>query len=231
MAVDEALLRSAAGDDGLATLRFYTWSQPTLSLGYFQSVTDRLHHDSSVACNLVRRSTGGGAIMHHHDLTYSLTSPLESRFSLSHQQLYLLVHHSLVEALAKWHVDVRVQEDSVKTGTLSQSFLCFRRLTEGDVICHGTKVAGSAQRRRRGSLLQHGSVLLSTSSCAPELPGILELAGIDLSVEEVIQAWTYVISQRLGRSSQLGTLREEEIDWAKSFSAGKFGHENWTNRR
>ena len=231
MAVDEALLSSAAGKDGIATLRFYAWSQPTLSLGYFQRVTERFGHEPSAASVLVRRSTGGGAILHHHDLTYSLTTPLRSRFSDNHQQLYVVIHQSLVDALAKWHVNVRVHDQSVKEGTADKSFLCFQRLTEGDVICHGTKIAGSAQRRRRGSLLQHGSVLLAGSSFAPELPGISNLTGTNLPVKDLVKAWIMAISQRLGSSPQSGSLRAEEIGWAKSFAADKFGHDKWTNRR
>src|ERR1700690_1334272 len=63
MALDEALLESADAD-GLATLRFYRWSEPTLSLGYFQAAADRRLHPASLDCTLVRRSSGGGAILH-----------------------------------------------------------------------------------------------------------------------------------------------------------------------
>src|SRR5687767_13677741 len=77
MAVDEALLASAAA--GVATLRFYTWSQPTLSLGYFQHAHQRDAHAASRSCPLVRRASGGGAILHDRELTYSLAVPLRQR--------------------------------------------------------------------------------------------------------------------------------------------------------
>src|SRR5688500_9559950 len=75
MAVDEALLESAA-TGSVATLRFYEWHEPTLSLGYFQPAADREQHAASRACPLVRRASGGGAIVHDRELTYSLAWPL-----------------------------------------------------------------------------------------------------------------------------------------------------------
>src|SRR5690242_18095105 len=74
MAIDEALLESAAGG-GPLTLRFYQWSEPTLSLGYFQRYEDRSLHPASLDCPIVRRPTGGGAILHDKELTYSLALP------------------------------------------------------------------------------------------------------------------------------------------------------------
>src|SRR5437867_11338218 len=74
MAADEALLDRAIA--GRAGLRFYTWSEPTLSLGYFQRATERLNVDNLSGLPFVRRLTGGGAIAHHHELTYGLARPL-----------------------------------------------------------------------------------------------------------------------------------------------------------
>src|SRR5947199_7308592 len=73
MAADEALLGHAAA--GRAALRFYTWSEPTLSLGYFQRAAERLADDRLAGLPYVRRPTGGGAIVHHHELTYALALP------------------------------------------------------------------------------------------------------------------------------------------------------------
>src|SRR6185295_18138238 len=74
MAVDEALLETAA-TTGQATLRFYQWQEPTLSLGYFQSVADRQQHAASLDCPVVRRASGGGAILPDRELTYSVALP------------------------------------------------------------------------------------------------------------------------------------------------------------
>ena len=76
MAVDETLLFDAA-ENGTATLRFYSWDEPTLSLGYFQRYADREQHTASRTCAVVRRQTGGGAILHDRELTYSLALPAQ----------------------------------------------------------------------------------------------------------------------------------------------------------
>jgi len=80
MAVDQALLMSAE-QDGMVTLRLYAWAQPTLSLGYFQKHADRQLHTASATCPLVRRRSGGGAILHDQELTYSLAIPSSHRWS------------------------------------------------------------------------------------------------------------------------------------------------------
>src|SRR5947207_13454995 len=98
MALDEALMEAASG--GLCTLRFYRWSAPTLSLGYFQRISDRTTHAASQTCPLVRRQTGGGAILHDREWTYSLTAPAGSPLAVDALALYRAVHGALIEALA-----------------------------------------------------------------------------------------------------------------------------------
>ena len=110
MAVDQALLASANGT-GQVTLRFYRWSPPTLSLGYFQAADQRREHQPSLSCDLVRRVTGGGAILHHRELTYSLCVPCENRLSNEHQVLYRLVHGAMIESLHEWGIDASLYLD------------------------------------------------------------------------------------------------------------------------
>src|SRR4029453_12753533 len=178
MAVDEALLESAAAT-GVATLRFYEWSEPTLSLGYFQLADDRTAHFASRECPLVRRSSGGGAIVHDRELTYSFALPQRDTRAAAASELVYLFHETLAEALAQFGIATALYKPP--TGACnsrsayvvgSEPFLCFERRACGDLLCGHAKIAGSAQRRRRGAVLQHGSVLLAASRCAPELPGI-----------------------------------------------------------
>src|SRR3954469_25809962 len=98
MGVDEALLETAA-DCGEGTLRFYQWSEPTLSLGYFQSAEDRRQHAASRSCPLIRRASGGGAILHDRELTYSIALPQPIARSPDSSLLYELCHIALIEAL------------------------------------------------------------------------------------------------------------------------------------
>src|SRR3954447_24341632 len=86
MAVDEALLIDAA-EHNTAALRFYSWNEPTLSLGYFQNYADRHQHAASLACAVVRRQPGGGAILHDRELTYSLALPTNHPLTKQNEKL------------------------------------------------------------------------------------------------------------------------------------------------
>ncbi len=141
MAVDQVLLEAATA--GQTTLRCYAWAQPTLSLGYFQSVDDRLQHAASQSCRLVRRHSGGGAILHHHELTYSFATPSAPRLNQDPLRLYRIFHQSLVEALAHREISARLCSVAVESAG-PPPFLCFQRHTAGDVLLGAHKVAGSA---------------------------------------------------------------------------------------
>ena len=188
MAVDEALLHSAL-QGGPPTLRFYQWSEPTLSLGYFQAYADRQLHAPSYRCSAVRRASGGGAILHDDELTYSLVLPIVDRWSGRATDLYQGAHGALVWALAARGVDASLRGDH-NAAHRENTFLCFLRHAAGDVLLGGVKIAGSAQRRVQGAVLQHGSVLLGSSECAPELPGIEELTGRRLDRGELAGGWS-----------------------------------------
>lgn len=242
MALDEALLLSAE-QDGIAWLRFYKWQEPTLSLGYFQSHADRQHHAASTSCQLVRRASGGGAILHDRELTYSIALPATHALSHRAQRLYDAAHRSLIETLGDWRVDasLHINERPLITPTSGQPsmpakraepFLCFQRRSPGDVLLGNYKVAGSAQRRHRGAVLQHGSVLWSRSAFAPELPGIFDLSKIPAQKEEEISlAWQVRFATRLGFQLETAVASNEILTAAEQISAAKFGSADWTQRR
>lgn len=194
MAADEFCALCAARED-VPILRLYCWDGPTLSLGYFQHEKDRQRHPASGCCPVVRRPSGGGAILHHHEWTYSLSLPASHPLAGDRVSLYRTVHGTLVAWLKSLGLNATIIEKiAPPCGTEDRTcpFLCFQRRTVGDVVvspaaefagsCSDSsateiKVVGSAQRRYRNSLLQHGSVLLARSPFAPELPGVLELFG------------------------------------------------------
>jgi lipoate-protein ligase A len=173
MAADELLLEEA--DRGVASLRFYTWTVPTLSLGYFQRFDAAQALGSSIP--IVRRSSGGAAILHHHELTYALALPAGKRWQTS-ESWTCRFHRLAGEVLARAGVASRMVGcgEERKLGEV----LCFFHQTAGDLLIEDSKVAGSAQRKRRGALLQHGSLLLDRSAHAPSLPGINDAAGRDI---------------------------------------------------
>ena len=230
MAVDEVLLESAA-EAGQATLRFYQWSEPTLSLGYFQHFRERRKHIPSRDCALVRRQTGGGAILHDREWTYSLALPVAHPLAADATRLYEAVHEALRVTLAQWKIEVRVLDEPSGLAAHEQPFLCFLRRAQGDVLCGDAKVCGSAQRRRRGAILQHGSLLLARSAHAPELSGLREITGKKLEHEPVVKIWTAEIASRLELQLAEGKLTELELDAAKTLTLEKYSGFGWTERR
>jgi lipoate-protein ligase A len=209
MAVDEALLNDAA-DRGVASLRFYMWSAPTLSLGYFQRVAERETHPASRGAAMVRRLSGGGALVHDREITYSLALPASHPLARRPAELYPLVHRALVDALAAAGVAARRFGDAAGESPpaaagapAEEPFLCFARRTAEDLVLSppdgggGPKIAGSAQRRRRGAVLQHGSLLVGASPAAPELPGLLESAAAP-ALHQLIPLWSNRLGALLG---------------------------------
>ena len=228
MAVDEALLRSAA-ENNILTLRVYQWEPATLSLGYFQTFASRSTHAGSSTCPVVRRATGGGAIVHDRELTYSLTAAISSRWNRQASAWYDVVHEAWVTTLAQYGIPGSLcpQTDPRR----ESQFLCFQRRSAGDLLLAGHKIGGSAQRRHRAAALQHGSLLLAASPAAPELPGIAELAEQELRLERWRDQWIEQVGRSLGVAWELTGLTAAERQLARELQANKFTGENWTLRR
>ncbi len=228
MAVDEALLQTAK-QTGHTTFRLYRWKEPTLSLGYFQRAGARDTHLPSRHCPLVRRSTGGGAILHDRELTYTLAAPMAALTDRSVHHWYRIVHTTLVTALAMWDVETHLCSET--DPSRERAFLCFQRRAQGDVLFHGAKVAGSAQRRCRGALMQHGSLLLDRSEAAPELPGIRQLTANRLETPCFLAYWLRCLARRLGIQWRHASLDASERELARALEQERFGRPKWTLRR
>ncbi len=207
MAADESLLE-AASTSGLRAVRLYQWSEPTVSLGYFQDEAEFLTEGRFSDLAAVRRLSGGGAILHHLELTYSLVLPPGDPLVADPTHLYSLVHDAILDVLRAAGVNAAMRGEDRKLA--AEPFLCFIRGDRHDIVFEGHKVVGSAQRRRRGAVLQHGSLLLDASPHAVELPGINDLSDAERVTSE--------IGQTLGQSiaRQLGTV-ETIADWPGSF--------------
>jgi lipoate-protein ligase A len=253
MAVDEALLEAAA-ERGEACWRFYAWSEPTLSLGYFQEYVDRQQHPASRTCPAVRRLTGGGAILHDAELTYSLVLPSRHPLAARRDGLYAAVHGCLVEALGELGItavlegfqisdfrfqisDCEFQIPNLKseiTNRKSQvplAFLCFQRRAAGDVLLGPDKIAGSAQRRRRGAILQHGSLLVRRSAAAPELPGLEDLAGRSVPRQTIQAVWLDRLGQQLGLRWAEGSLSQQDCRRAEVLVRTRYAQAPWIESR
>lgn len=227
MSADGALLESAA--DGVASLRFYTWTEPTLSLGYFQHVSERAS-DANLACLAwVRRSTGGAAIVHHRELTYALALPPGKEWT-SQEHWICRFHHIVQRVLAdrgiKTHAVVCGEEQ--KLGPV----VCFLHQTPGDLLLNGSKVAGSAQRKMRGALLQHGSILLRRSEYAPHLAGICDAPGApEIAPEELADALKVAFVAGTGWSVTPGDWTTKEQERVAAIRAEKYANSEWNEKR
>lgn len=240
MAADEFLLQQAESD-GQPCLRIYRWREPTLSLGYFQKIEQRQRHPPSAACPVVRRPSGGGAIIHDRELTYSIALPPEHPLARRRDALYQAVHQSLVDLLRDWGAaaTVRTKEQAGcgtvtcgdGTGSEELPFLCFQRHCGGDVLIGGNKVAGSAQRRLRSAVLQHGSVLVTRSASAPELPGIANLADGLWDLEELQQAWLPRLEGALSLAWVEMPFTTHEERRITEIASSKYAQIAWTEKR
>ncbi|KAA0137781.1 lipoate--protein ligase family protein [Gimesia chilikensis] len=233
MAVDESLLESAVSDQ-VCSLRWYRWDQATISLGYFQQNDSEAQQGPWEGLPRVRRLSGGGAILHHHELTYSFTVPANHPLAKSPPELYVAIHQPLIEVLAAHGLNVEFRGVSFRSA--SEPFLCFGRGDERDLVYQGQKILGSAQRRRRGAIVQHGSLLLLTSEYAPEFPGLLNLVEQPGRYsEELLNALTTDFSQAISTALKLplqsGNLTDEETQRARTLEKEKYSQDSWTSRK
>lgn len=197
MGLDEAVLESVAAGAAPPTLRFYRWEPRAVSIGYFQGLEEEVDLDACARAgvDVVRRATGGGAVYHAAELTYSIVVPED----------HALVPRDVLESY--WILCRGVIEGLGRLGVKAD----FAPLN--DVITGGRKVSGNAQTRKRGCVLQHGTVLLEVD--VDEMFGLLKVPQEKLRgklIEDVKQRVTSV-SRELGRT----------VGYAESLAAFKEG--------
>ncbi len=245
MAYDDAML-DFADERRVAVLRLYEWSEPTLSLGYFQRIEEREQHEASRSLAMVRRATGGGAIVHHHDLTYALAVPQTNASVGAAPAVYAAVHAAMVTWLNELGAEAQQWQetynlptpDAPRAGSKKTEFLCFHRRSFGDVVIGEHKVLGSAQRRGKAALLQHGSLLLATSVHAPTLTGLESLLpeevvksdGERLFARQMQLRLERGIDALLGERFKCGAFLAEELHSAATVKMAKFEAPHWRCR-
>jgi len=156
MATDQALLASVRPDTG--TWRWYGWATPTVSFGRNERIGGRYTPEALAAAGLdaVRRPTGGRALLHGRELTYSVTLPLAAAVPWRHaddsinRQLLALLHR----------LGVNAHLSTGRSAITPDGPVCFEAPAEGEITVHGRKLVGSAVWRQGGAYLQHGSILL-----------------------------------------------------------------------
>lgn len=229
MARDEHLLHSDARRP--AALRIYGWDPPTLSLGYFQKYAALADLDEEVrGLMVVRRLTGGGAILHDREVTYCLVCddsvPLARRAPV---ELYRLAHVCWCEALALDGLVTELAPEHFPLPTpRTGPFFCFERPGRTDLLLGGVKLLGSAQRRLPGRVLQHGSLLLERRFAVH--PGAQLAAPSPERVERWIAAFVTRLAGGLDLQPQAAAWTDDELKDATRRRA-RYAGEAWTRLR
>lgn len=171
MAVDEAVFTCYLKGESPPTLRFYGWSPATVSIGYFQDVEREINLEAlqQKGFGLVRRNTGGRAVLHDRELTYSVVSGTKEGLPTNLTESYLYISKVFADTLKGLGVDARLNQGA---GKQSLTGACFEAPSWYEITANGKKLIGSAQFRYKCSFLQHGSILLSFS--APDLVSVLK---------------------------------------------------------
>lgn len=258
MAADQCLAAEADRRGGLL-LRFYGWSETTISLGGFQKIDDARRVVEIRGVPLVRRPSGGGAIVHGSDLTYAAAVSKSHPWGASPQVFYDALHGAMVEALADhgiqaWRhpaeaassVAARTQRHGVadqQSVPDDSKLFCFDRRSAGDLIMAGpvpgvaSKIMGSAQRRLAAVVLQHGSLLLHGNMDVEgpaRHPAVADMVVSQaLPVKESLsRAWCRRLAQGLGATlcDEGAPFRRGRASEVEALSA-RFREEQWTARR
>ncbi|MEK6677433.1 MAG: biotin/lipoate A/B protein ligase family protein [Planctomycetota bacterium] len=229
MARDEVLLSQVGDGRSLSTLRFYQWSAPTISLGYFQPYREYVELTPPLnSLPVVRRQTGGGAILHDLELTYSLALSLDDPlFSTGPNKLYELAHEAIRDALRLFDVLAKPAGFSDGSGASRGPFFCFERRHRYDLLIAADKIAGSAQRRTRRAVLQHGSIILANRFFQQPT------SSIDRPFEETVmklrRRLIVEFSRAFHRPFIQGQWTDPELEQAGSYAL-KYADDSWTKR-
>jgi lipoate-protein ligase A len=246
MAEDEAILRAVTAGQVLPTLRFYAWEPACLSLGRTQKVADvDLDAVRAAGFGLVRRPTGGKAILHADELTYSVTAPeAEPRVAGSIVGSYRHLSAGLVRGLELLGVRTLVVDRRVENCRPGGP-VCFEVPSDYEITVGGRKLVGSAQMRARSAVLQHGTLPLygDISRICPLLVAhpdaarvrarattIREALGRPVTWGEVADALAEGFAEALNLCLEPGTLTDEERAWVKELRAKKYATDEWTYR-
>jgi lipoate-protein ligase A len=254
MAVDEAILESIGRGASLPILRLYAWTPACLSLGVAQPFADvdtaRLR---ARGWDVVRRITGGRAILHTDELTYSVIGPAENPILAgSVLESYNRIAKALLRAVQELGMLVEIKEAVGQVANLSKSNpICFEVPSTYEITVNGKKLIGSAQARRKEGVLQHGSLplvgdlgritdALSFADESARADAATRLLARAATVESALRhavAWddaaramVRAFEAELGIQFERGELSQKEISRADELVREKYGNQSWTGR-
>jgi lipoate-protein ligase A len=247
MAVDEAILESTTGGESLPTLRLYAWDPPCLSLGYAQPLADvDLPRLRARGWDLVRRPTGGRAVLHTDELTYSVIGPLdEPRLVGGVLDSYRHLAQALVAALRTLGLSADIEGAAPVGAGRNPNPVCFEVPSTYEITVSGKKLLGSAQSRKKNGVLQHGSLPLTgdlsrilqalsypdedararaASRLLEHAATVDSLVGHPVTWEDAAQAFIQSFREVLDLNLQLGELTPRENSRAMELTETKYAH-------
>ena len=252
MAIDEAILQAVGRSEVPPTLRLYAWDPACLSLGYAQPFSDvDLKRLDQHGWEVVRRITGGRAILHTDEITYSVIGPHdEPRFAGSVIESYRRLSEGLLEALQLLKLPAEALPKSGADST-PQEPVCFEIPSHYEITVNGKKLIGSAQARKKAGVLQHGTLplqgdltritqaLVFQSDEDRKIAGkrllrratTIETAmGPGITWDHVAEAVAEAFSKTFNLTFEPADLTTSELAEAEALVEEKYAHPNWTER-
>ncbi|MFD2168710.1 lipoate--protein ligase family protein [Tumebacillus lipolyticus] len=259
MAVDEAILNAHSRGLVPPTIRFFGWDPPTLSIGYFQRSAKEVDFEALQAKGLgfVRRPTGGRAVLHDQELTYSvIVSESHPMMPSSINESYRILSMGLLEGFRELGfraemVSLADEEEKKKYESMG-SAACFDSPSWYELVVEGRKVVGSAQVRQLHTILQHGSILLDLDveklfsvltfsserirermmqTFKERAVSIRDFSGQTVSYERAVEAFTLGFARGLDVRLEAGALSEYEQELAEQLVREKYGTDSWNFKK
>ena len=255
MALDEALLTWHSENSIPPVIRFYEWSPATLSIGYFQKVHKDIDLESvkKLGLGFVRRPTGGRAVLHEAELTYSIiVTEQHSKMPATVTEAYRVLSEGLLLGFQKLGLDAYFSIPDTEEKQLDlkkpKSAVCFDAPSWYELVVEGKKVAGSAQTRQKGVILQHGSILLELDedkllslfkfnseeqkeNMKRKLPekavAINQLAKHPITIENCVDAFKEGFAEALNIELVPYKLTEEQVQFVRKIELEKYANDEW----
>jgi lipoate-protein ligase A len=236
MAIDYAILVANSKNLVPPTVRFYGWNPAAISIGYFQSLLDEIDLDKCNELNVdyVRRITGGGAVFHEDELTYSIVIPESQPFITKNiLESYGRICGAIIKGLNNLGIDSEY-------------------MPINDIISNGKKISGNAQTRKIKTLLQHGTILMDVdvekmfsvlnvpnekikdkliSNVKDRVTSIKHILGKDISFKKIENSMKIGFEEEFDIYLEEGTLIDEELVLTKKFESEYFSTDNWNYKR
>lgn len=259
MALDEALLDLHSAGEIPPVVRFYEWNPATLSIGYFQKAERDIDLAAVKAQNLgfVRRPTGGRAVLHEHELTYSVIVTEDyPDMPATVTEAYRVISEGLLLGFKNLGLDAyfSIPDTDEKREDLKKpkSAVCFDAPSWYELVVEGKKVAGSAQTRQKGVILQHGAILLDLDEekllsvfkfSSPEvkekmrkkLPekavAIHQLTDKEITIDQCVAAFKNGFEAALDIELVPYELTEDQLQYVKSIEETKYLNDEWNFKK